>query len=258
MLRPLRNQSETIQRHYSYKMNITDGLKIIIESNGRKSLDSHLCCNILADYGVFKDFPGYKNIFRGIVEYGYMSKMLCLTKWEESINQWSMDLAIKKGYNLDWTKDIFSQIAESLELIKGEKDSQIANSAVPEFDFNPKTPSHVYEKFFSSLLNFAEVAKEGMEMGLSINNFQLRVRQYAYQFNSNIPYGYIDVSMELFRVQKLKRIRKLWMALYSKDDRIIKKFSIGEMRNDDSQLKPCIGTTGIELDKVFKIVLFWG
>lgn len=239
-------------------MNITEGIKSIIEINGREVLNSSLCCNILADYGVFKNFSGYKNIFRGIVENGYMSKLLCLSKWDEIISQWSFELATKKGYNIEWTKDIFFQIAESLDLIPDNINISSEIDSKVEFDFVPKTSSISFENYFVSILNLADVINEGKEIGLVITNFQLRVRQYAFQFDSNIPYGYIDVSMDLFRVQKLKRIRKLWMALYSKDDRIIKKFSIGEMRNDDSQLKPCIGTTGVELDKVTKIVLFWG
>lgn len=239
-------------------MNLADGIKKIINTYGKDTLTKYACCNILADYGVFKHFPGYKNIFREIVQEGYMSKILSLSKWEEIINQWSFDLATKKGYNLEWTKDIFLKIAESLELVLNDEDIKSRIDSNLEYDFVPKIPSISFENYFASLINLTEVVSEGKEIGLRITNFQLRVRQYAYQFDSNIPYGYIDVSMELFRIQKLKRIRKLWMALYSKDDCIIKKFSIGEMRNDDSQLKPCISSVGVELDKVAKIILFWG
>lgn len=239
-------------------MTIKDGLKLIIANQGKEILNTSRCFNILADYGVFKNYPGYSNIFRGIVECGYGYKMLSLSRWDEGINQWSFDLANKKGYNLDWTKDIFLQIAEALGLVNSNNNSIASIDSKIEFDFVPKTSSSSFENYFKSLINLKEIISEGNKIGLNIDNFHLRVRQYAWQFDANIPYGYIDVSLELYRFQKLKRIRKLWMALYDKNERIIKKFSIGEMRNDDSELKPCIGSTGVELDKVAKIILFWG
>lgn len=238
-------------------MNIEEGLKKIIKTNGREILGTPICYNILADFGVFKNSPGYKNIFRGIIECGYMTKMLSLTKWDDIIIQWSLNFSIHKGFNKEWTKDIFLLIAHSLELNQYLENCDNIGSMI-EFDYVPKTPSSTYEEYFNSITNLSDIVKEGQEIGLTITKFQLKVRQYAWQFDSKVPYGYIDVSLELNRIQKLKRIRKLWIALYAKDDSIIKKFSVGEMRNDDSHFKPCISSTGVELDKVARIVLFWG
>ena len=107
-------------------------------------------------------------------------------------------------------------------------------------------------------LDSSNAIAEGKVIGIEIRNIAIKVRQYDVEYDIHNSYGYIDVSLELFRTDKLKRIRKIWVALYGKDDNIIKKFSIGEMRNDDSQLKPCMRSTGVELNKIQKIVLFWG
>lgn len=239
-------------------MNIAEGLKEIIETKGRDIIGTPICYNILWDLGVFKNSIGYKNIFRSILNDGYMEKMLSLTQWNEIISQWSLNLSNQRGFNKEWTTDIFFSIAKALNLCPQIKtyNSDLINSLI-EFDYVPKKSSSSYEAYYNSTINIVDVIKEGQEHGVIVTNFHLRVRQYAWQLDQNVPYGYIDVSLELSRIKKLKRIRKLWIALYSYENAVIKKFSIGEMRNDDSHFKPCIGSTGVDLDKVAKIVLFW-
>lgn len=127
-----------------------------------------------------------------------------------------------------------------------------------KFIFKPKCPSDEYERLYMLCLDSSNAIAEGKVIGIEIRNIAIKVRQYDVEYDIHNSYGYIDVSLELFRTDKLKRIRKIWVALYGKDDNIIKKFSIGEMRNDDSQLKPCMRSTGVELNKIQKIVLFWG
>lgn len=239
-------------------MKLIDGLNMLIRDFGKEVLLSDKSCNILNDYGCFIDTPGYKHILKSIIADGYIIRLMALSRWDERINQWASELSYKKGYTENLTKELFVFISTSLGIQCSTIDSLEPVNTELKYVFKPKCPSDEYERLFMLRLDYSNAVAEGKIIGVEIRNIAIKVRQYDVEYDIQHSYGYIYVSLELFRTDKLKRIRKIWVALYGKDDNIIKKFSVGEMRNDDSQLKPCMRSTGVELNEIQKIILFWG
>lgn len=239
-------------------MKLNEGLNTLIRDFGKEILLSDKSCNILNDYGCFIDTPGNKHILKSIITDGYIIRLMSLSSWDDSIYQWALELSYKKGYTENLTKELFVLISTSLGIICSPIDSLRPANDELKFIYKPKRPSAEYERFFMLCLDSSNAIAEGKIIGVEIRNITIKVRQYDVEYDIQHSYGYICVSLELYRVDKLKRIRKIWVALYGKDDNVIKKFSIGEMRNDDSQLKPCMRSIGVELNEIQKIVLFWG
>lgn len=238
-------------------MELHKALRNIIQTEGRDILKEVRVMYILDDYGIFRNKSGLKNIFRSIIVDGFSEKLLKLSIWDDSINKWAFELSQKRGYNAIWTNELLNQIAISLGIVHSNENSLNIDEPELEFVYKPKVDSSEYETIFRNNLDCLNAVEEGKRIGIEIKNIKIQVKQYDVEYDVQHSYGYLSISLELFRIEKLKRIRKLWIAVYDKRENILKKMSIGEMRNDDSQLKPCMRSVGIELKEVKKIVLFW-
>lgn len=239
-------------------MKLQEAFKNLIKTKGPEIIQDLRLVNILDDYGCFRDTPGYKHILKSIISDGYALRLMSLLEWNECINQWAIELSRKKGYSKKLTKELFVFLSLSLGLCKIESELYQPEKEDLVFVFKPKCPSEEYEQLFRICLESQNAIAEGKKNGIDIRNITIKVKQYDVEYDVLHSYGYIYFSLELFRVKSLKRIRKLWVALYGEDENIIKKFSIGEMRNDDSMLKPCMRSTGAKLNEIKKIILFWG